>query len=781
MKLIYKIARAELRNLFYSPVAWFLGIAFLVQCAYFYTDAIGGLAKTQESLIKNSKGFEGFGMSLTRVVFLNNDGIFTNVMNNLYLFLPLLTMGVISREINNGTIRLLNSSPIKTRHIVLGKYFAIMLYNLLLLGIVGIFMVAGLVSISHVDTGLVLSALLGFYLLTCAFSAIGIYMSSLTNYQIVSAIATFLVFFVLTRISSLWQQYDFVRDLTYFLSMNGRTNKMVAGLITTRDVIYFLLIIGMFLSFTLFRVKGSMESIPWYKKAGRYMIVIIVVLGLGYISSLPAFIGYWDTTRNNVNTIHPNTQNVIEGFEKGEPLEVVLYSNILHRQSYNRGGKVEKRNEYKWDLWERYLRFKPDIKFSYVNYYDIQDGDSSIFKYYPNKTLEEIAMLVADGLDANLSKFKKPREIRKEIDLKPENLRMVMQLKYKGRTTFLRTFDDLQFWPDEMQVSAAFKRLQQAAIPKVLFTSGNLERNVYKTGEREYNKYSMNISTRKALVNLGFDVDSINPDTQDIPADIAVLVVADPKTTLSAAKQQKIEQYIAKGGNAYFLGEPGKQPMLNPLLANLGVQLSNGTLVEITKNEMPHMLRPFMTKEAAVLSDQFYHDRQSQAEKKVRERPFHLMPGAAEVAVMDSVKDFKRLTILATDRRRKAFNKMGILVTDSVPPLFNPMEGDIYKPSFATLVGLSRTVNNKEQRVVVSGDADYMSNLRSGGGNLSLAVYSWLADNRFPVYTPEAIPIDTRLNISDAASKWQKIFFVWVLPAFLILLGTVMLIRRKRK
>jgi ABC-2 type transport system permease protein len=112
----------------------------------------------------------------------------------------------------------------------LGKYFAIMLYNLLLLGIVGIFMVAGLVSISHVDTGLVLSALLGFYLLTCAFSAIGIYMSSLTNYQIVSAIATFLVFFVLTRISSLWQQYDFVRDLTYFLSMNGRTNKMVAGL-----------------------------------------------------------------------------------------------------------------------------------------------------------------------------------------------------------------------------------------------------------------------------------------------------------------------------------------------------------------------------------------------------------------------------------------------------------------------------------------------------------------------------------------------------------------------
>ena len=373
MKLIYKIARAELRNLFYSPVAWFLGIAFLVQCAFFYTSAIGALAKTQESLIKHSKGFDGFGMSLTRSIFLNRDGIFVNVMNNLYLFLPLLTMGVISREINNGTIRLLNSSPIKTRHIVLGKYFAIMLYNLLLLGIVGIFMVAGLFSISQVDTGLVLSALLGFYLLTCAFSAIGIYMSSLTTYQIVSAIATFLVFFVLTRIGSLWQQYDFVRDLTYFLSMNGRTNKMVAGLITTKDVIYFLLIIGMFLSFTLFRVKGSMESIPWYKKTGRYMLVIIVVLGLGYVSSLPAYIGYWDTTRNNVNTIHPNTQKVITDFEKGEPLEVVLYTNILHRQSYNRGGKVEKRNEYKWDLWERYLRFKSDIKFSYVNYYDVQN------------------------------------------------------------------------------------------------------------------------------------------------------------------------------------------------------------------------------------------------------------------------------------------------------------------------------------------------------------------------------------------------------------------------
>jgi ABC-2 type transport system permease protein len=194
MKLIYKLAKTELRNLFYSPVAWFVGIAFLVQCAVFYTNSIFTTAKWQDILLRNNPKFKDFGnSSLTTSIFLNPNGLFQSVLQNLYLFVPLLSMGLISREINNGTIKLLYSSPVKVRQIVLGKYLAVMIFNLLLLFIVGIFMVTGAFNISSVDYGLLLSASLGFYLLVCAYSAIGLFMSSLTTYQIVSAIGSFLI------------------------------------------------------------------------------------------------------------------------------------------------------------------------------------------------------------------------------------------------------------------------------------------------------------------------------------------------------------------------------------------------------------------------------------------------------------------------------------------------------------------------------------------------------------------------------------------------------------
>jgi ABC-2 type transport system permease protein len=778
MKLIYKIARTELRNLFYSPVAWFLFIAFLVQCAYFYTRAIQEFAKWQTLMVENNPNFEGFNRSLTQIVFLSNDSIYSNAIGNLYLFLPLLTMGMISREMNNGTIKLLYSSPVKTRHIVFGKYLALMIYNLLLIAVMGVFMITGLINIKDVDTGMVLSATLGFYLLICAFGAIGMFMSSLSTYQIVSAIATFILIFILNRIGGLWQQYDLVRDLTYFLSMGNRASKMIAGLITTADVIYYLLITGMFLAFTVFKLKGGREFMPWYRKAARYCTVVALVLFIGYISSRPGMIGYWDTTRDKLLTIHPNTQKVIAGFEKGEPLEVTLYSNLVEG-GYGRTAPAS-RNDYMWTLWEKFLRFKPDIKFNYVYYYDWIDGDSSLWRTYPKKTLKEIAAINAEGHETDLARFKTPEEIRKIVDLAPEDMRAVMQLKYKGKTTWLRTFPDPDFWPDEIHVSAAFKRLQMNEMPKVLYTTGNLERDVFKQGEREFHAHSLKKTNRNALINLGFDTDTIDPDLREIPAGISSLVVADPKTKLSPLKEERIKQYIANGGNVYFMGEPGKQEMLNPLLANVGVQLAPGTLVHVSKHEMPHILRSYFTPTLYFMSDAIGMEklRARMNIPKYKDTVSESTPGAAEVQPTGQ-SDFTFKPLVVT--REGAFNRVGKLVVDSIPPAFNPAEGDVKKTPLVAMATLTRKLGNKEQRILVSGDADNMSNLRNGGRPVPISFFSWLDDNRFPVYTPMPDPKDQLLTISGKAAKTQSFFFIWILPALFVLLGTVILVRRKRK
>ncbi len=87
----------------------------------------------------------------------------------------------------------------------------------------------GVLNLRAPDYGPLLAALLGFFLLMCALTAIGTFMSSLTQYQIVSAISCFALLFVLNITGSLWQQYDFIRDLAYFVSITGRAEKMLTG------------------------------------------------------------------------------------------------------------------------------------------------------------------------------------------------------------------------------------------------------------------------------------------------------------------------------------------------------------------------------------------------------------------------------------------------------------------------------------------------------------------------------------------------------------------------
>src|SRR5882757_8893256 len=131
MKTIFRIAKTELRTLFYSPIAWFLLIVFLVQCGITYMGQLENNARTQE--------IAGIGLlymtRLTERIFAGQNGLFNSVMQKLYLFIPLLTMGLISRETSSGTIKLLYSSPVRVREIVFGKYLAMMIYSLLLIAI----------------------------------------------------------------------------------------------------------------------------------------------------------------------------------------------------------------------------------------------------------------------------------------------------------------------------------------------------------------------------------------------------------------------------------------------------------------------------------------------------------------------------------------------------------------------------------------------------------------------------------------------------------------------
>ena len=772
MKTVFKIAKTELRTVFYSPIAWFLIIVFLFQCSITYINLLNGSAVTQEV---GGRGLD-YMFALTNRIFAGRGGVFGSMMEKLYFYIPLLTMGLISRETSSGTIKLLYSSPVKVWEIVLGKYVSMMIYSLLMVAIFGILIVTAYFNIQFVELKTLFAAALAFYLLLCAYSAIGLFMSCLTTYQVVAAVCSFIMLGFLSYIGQLWQGIDFVRDLTYFLSISGRTQKMMTGLITSKDVIYFIVIVYLFLGLSIYRLKATRESKTILVNAGRYVMIVASALLIGYITSRPKFVLYADVSNNHTHTLTPNAQRIIKNFGD-EQLEVTTYNNLFGQFYYF--GLPEQRNAF-LQVWEPYLRFKPDIDFKYVNYYDSsyeKMGYSFSTGGKEPKTLKEKAEQMTKSSGFKMSLFLSPEEIHKMIDLKPEQNRFVMKLKYKDRTTFLRVFNDQAIFPGETEVSAAFKRLQHAKIPKILFLTGNLERSIYKTSDRDYQVLANEITFRYSLVNQGFDVDSISLETQELPADITALVIADPKSELSAVTLAKVQQYIDKGGNLFIAGEPGKQSLLNPFLQQFGVQLMDGMIVQKSADIAPDLALTKLTVHAKELIYSL-------------EKPFKDSVGISMVTATglsyttNSGYTVKELTV--TDAKNSWLTKSKI-VTDSAEVVFNAAQGDIMK-SVPTILGLSRKVNGREQRIVIAGDADFMSikelrrfNPPQANFTFCVGIYSWMDNNEFPINTSRPEGKDNRVNISTDGVDLLRILLVWLLPGVLVVFAAILLIRRKRK
>lgn len=596
MKKTFRIAKNELRTLFYSPIAWFLLIVFIFDYGQIYTNGLNRFKTTQDlggPLLKYIK-------NITQNILGVNSGLLAQALQRIFLYIPLITMGLMSRETSSGTIKLLYSSPVKIRQIVFGKYLAMVLFSLVMVAILGIFVVCGVFNIENIDAGPLFGGLLGIFLMLSVYSAIGLFMSCLTTYQVVAAVSTLVMLAFLSYIGTVWQDIDFVRDLTFFLSISGRASHMMIGLLTTKDILYFLLITGMFLALTFYKLKGERETRSGWLKAARFGGVVLSTVLVGYIVSRPALVGYLDVTATKSQTLTKEGQKIIEEM-KGKPLEITSYINLLD-PLYSSGMPQERNLDLQ--RWEPYLRFKPDINLKYVYYYD---SSASKFLFVEGKTMKEIAEKYAKTYKTSLDRFETPEQIRKQIDLRPEMNRYVIQLKYGDKTSFLRLFDDLGKFPSEPEILASMKRLITEA-PKIAFVSGELERNITQIGDRQYRLLTNEKAFRSSLINQGFDVETISLQEQDIPNDIAALVIADPIVKLDTAITRKLERYIAAGGNLLIAGEPGRQNILNPLLKPLGVQLMDGVLVQQSNDYSPDLIQGRLASAAKGLSKKLTRD-----------------------------------------------------------------------------------------------------------------------------------------------------------------------------
>ena len=758
MKKIRKIALTELQTLFYSPIAWLILVLFAVQTGMIFT---GGIKAQLQS--------EMMGQHFPNVT--SWAFRFSQMIGYFYLYIPLLTMGLMSREFSSGSIKLLYSSPVSNAQIVLGKYLAMMVYGMVLTGVLVCFGVFGFFTIKDVDTPLLVTSLAGIYLLICIYAAIGLFMSCLTSYQVVAAIGTLALLAALMYINHVWQGIAFVRDITYWLSITGRVENLLYGLINSEDILYFVIIVALFLLLAILKLDTDKFKRSGASNLLRFSSVVVVAMLLGYITSRPALMGFYDVTPTKMNTLTPNSQEIVKNVRG--PLTITTYVNLFES---NFDQALPDFVNFDQERFREYLRFKPDIRMKYVYYYAQTDQPSRV-ALYPGLTDQQRMERACAVYDLDPDIFLSPEALKKQIDLSGERFRFVRVLKTKdGRTGYLRIFNDMYKHPGEREISAALKRLVMD-LPTVGFVAGHGTRDIDNPGDKGYYDFTNSAYTRSALLNQGFNIKGV--DLTSIPDDMNILVLAELKTPLTEAENKKLDDYIARGGNLLVIGDPGRQESMDPITARFGVTFLPGRLVHPSKNYAPDLITVRPTRAAVKMSYELGDI--------ADEGGVVVMNGACGLSFTPD-KGYTSTSWFNTDRKG-SWNELETTNFTDDTVILNPKAGEV-ETTYPTVLALSRQQNGHDQRVIVLGDADCLDNaelstgrrgMRPMNGTLINGMFYWLSGDKAPIDVRRPHPTDDHIYLSLSGMKWVNLSFVWILPGLLALFGTVLLIRRKRK
>ena len=775
MKRTFYIARNELYTLYYSPIAWIMMTLFVVLSSMDYFGILSGYAGMHE---RGGYNLMYVNDLTDKIIAFPGSGYFFKVISNLYIYFPLITMGLISREVSSGTIKMLYSSPVRVSEIVMGKFLAMVSFALALMVLTSLVFISMSVSLTNPDCGHMMGSLLGLFLVLCTYAAIGLFISALTSYQIVAAIITLAVFAVFSQVGNLWQGIEILRNITWYMNLSGKAADLIEGLLNTRDVCYFLVLIASFLLFAIIRIKAATESISRYKKAFRYIAVIAGAFVVGYFTSEPRLNLYADITRDKLHSITPPTQAVLKKLDDGE-LEITVYANLLNSFYYF---QPIYQNFVKSVVWEPYIRWKPDIDLTYKYYYGV-DSDSYHYKINPGKTLKEIAEKEANSYSLHEKFFLTSTEVSKLVDVGKEEFRCFFVLKYKGRTAVVRTFDDSQFWPSENEISAALNRLISTP-PKIAFVTGEIERMPYSRRARDYRVVASEMGNRYALINQGYDFDTISLKDRDIPQGLTALVIADPRSSFDAGSLDKIQRYIASGGNLYIASEPDRRDVTKPIFDTLGLSLRKGLLVQSSDMYSSDCVFAYMTDTAKNLSPQ-WHELTLDYIKYYGDTLFRVAMGGGSAMEYKEKNGFNVQPLLVTDKAL-SWNRLAPISSDSLQLKVKSMPDD-EKGSFATAVLLGRNINGRQQRIVAASDADYLTSPMLNGDNPARHNYAFgfwclslFSYGKFPANTlrPQT---DDKMTVKTADVEGQKIYYYYLLPALIAIAGSVVLIRRKRK
>lgn len=527
------IFKREFKSLFWNITGWlFIGITLALFGLYFFVYNL-------------SYGYPYISYSLSAIAFL------------FMVTVPILTMRVLAEEKHAKTDQLLLTAPISVGKIVLGKFLALALVYTICIGVICVaplvLMIFGEVPLAETYVGI-----LGFWLYGLATIAIGTFVSSLTESQVISAVVSFGLIFVGYMMSSICSVISSSGNLlTKILGcydLYTPLDDFFNGTLSVTGIVYYLSVIALALFLTeqmiqkrRWTISRNMISTSVFSTGMIAIVVALTVVVNLIASALPETYTQIDATSQKLYSITKDTEKYLDTLKDDVTLYVMVNKN-------SKDDNVDR-------TLQKYASASKHVKVKYV---DPNVSPTFASKYTDNDVTSNSIIVVCGDRS-------------KVIDYNSD----IYEYSYDSSYNYSVTGYDC-----EGQVTAAIQYVTSESTTNVYELTGHDESTLSGDFSEVFQKRFMNVGSLSLLT-----VDAIPEDCQ------AIFITA-PQSDLSEDDLSKLSQYLGNGGKIYLSIDYSKWNDLTnfkKLLSDNNIETTESLLAETDRSyyyQSPFYLLP---------------------------------------------------------------------------------------------------------------------------------------------------------------------------------------------
>ncbi|MDO4291953.1 MAG: Gldg family protein [Eubacteriales bacterium] len=706
MKAIYK---RELKNFFMTVTGW-LFIAAHICLAGLYFFAVNLLS-----------GYGDVGAMVSSILFL------------LLLSTPILSMRILAEERKQKTDQLILTSPVSVGGIVAGKYLAMAtVFTVPILVMCSFPLILGQYGSVPMEESY--TAILVYYLFGLACLAVGMFVSSITESQVIAAVLSFAILFVAYMMSSIISLIsssgNLVTQILEAFDFSSRLDAMLGGTLDLKAVLYFVTVIFVFLFLTTqsiqkrrYQISVRSFRIGAYSTGLTAVVLVIAVFANLAVSALPDSYTTVDTTSQKLYSLTATTKNVLKALDQDVTIYVINAEN-------NQDTMLQTTLEQYADLSGHIQIVYKDPVVSPDFYKDYTDSIS-------------INSLIVECGDR----------------FRVINYNNIYEYDY-DYTTYSQT---VSAYDAEGLITSAVAYVTSGDAPVIYQVNGHGESSLESTFTEGVQKENADLAELTLLT------------ADSVPEDADGVMILSPTSDFNEDDVQKLTDYLDRGGKilletSYIDLFAEEMPNLSKILSYFGLSIGDGLIVEQDRDRMyqsPVYLLPEVQSDS--LTSGVYGN----------DYDYIMMPYAQ--AILSQETENVTVTQLLTTSD-SSYLKTGLSDTSDL----SKQEGDVEGP-FAVGVSAVKTLESGETAQLIVYSSSFLftdsANQYTMNNNLTLFTnaVSAMAGESESISIPAKSYETSYVTVPAASAIRLGILFMGVIPVGLLVCGIVIWVRRKKR